>query len=146
VEDRCQKLHTRVLALQADLEIARAERKELETLVNTLRSQVAVFLPPSLPPSLRLSVSRVALSVCVAILVNTRRTQALEGSRMPSAREALGVRSANTGGMGAGEYGSPGMNSERVKSPAAHLFMAGSLSGTPGKVAKILLGSSERHR
>jgi len=24
--------------------------------------------------------------------------------------------------------------------------MAGSLSGTPGKVAKILLGSSERHR
>ena len=33
-----------------------------------------------------------------------------------------------------------------VKSPAAHLFMAGSLSGTPGKVAKILLGSSERHR
>ena len=40
VEDKCQKLHTRVLALQADLEIARAERKELETLVNTLRMQV----------------------------------------------------------------------------------------------------------
>ena len=33
------QLHTRVLALQADLEIARAERKELEALVNTLRMQ-----------------------------------------------------------------------------------------------------------
>jgi hypothetical protein len=31
-------------------------------------------------------------------------------------------------------------------SPAIHLFMTAALSGTPGKVAKILLGSSERHR
>ena len=108
VEDRSQKLHTRVLALQADLEIARAERKELESLVNTLR------------------------------------TQGLEGHRATGTREALGVRSHNDMA-----YPSPGGSHEKsahIKSPAAHLFMAGSLSGTPGKVAKILLGSSERHR
>ena len=108
VEDRSQKLHTRVLALQADLEIARAERKELESLVNTLR------------------------------------VQGLEGTRGTGTREALGVRSANDNA-----YASPGALPEKasqLRSPAAHLFMAGSLSGTPGKVAKILLGSSERHR
>jgi hypothetical protein len=110
VEDRSQKLHTRVLALQADLEIARAERKELESLVNTLRTQ--------------------------GLEANHR---AIAGTR-----EALGVRSHNDM-----TYPSPGGSHEKsahIKSPAAHLFMAGSLSGTPGKVAKILLGSSERHR
>ena len=54
-----------------------------------------------------------------------------------AAREALGERSGNTGAVAASPgsgLGAGGAGTERTKSPAAHLFMAGSLTGTPGKV------------
>eukprot|EP00960_Hanusia_phi_P072971 767914-Hanusia_phi.AAC.2 len=119
--DRSQKLQNRVLELQSELENLRSEKQSLEAIIASLRSA-------NLENSTRTAnVLSVVVNVKYLIVPFFVKRENLNGFMSPN------------------ENGSSRKDNS-IRSPAAHLFMSGSLTGTPGKVAKILLGSSERHR
>ena len=78
-------------------------------------------------------------------IVSSLREELNDGSSKRE-RESVSSSTARTGALVPPRTPATATRPYSSGSPAVHLFMAGALSGTPGKVAKILLGSSERHR
>ena len=116
LEERVQKLQERIVTLQGDLNTARVERRELEAVIAALREEMV-----------------------------DNEAARRERERELAARPGSAARSTFSAPPRTPATGSSA-RPYSTGSPAVHLFMAGALSGTPGKVAKILLGSSERHR